>query len=142
MKGKESLMSNQEEQNRQLVRSYLSALGSGAIGNELAQFFTPDAVQIEFPNRLNANGGRSDLATILLRAEQGHKLLSQQTYEIQSETAEGSRVAVEAVWTGTLAVPVGTLAPGSTMRAHFAIHFEMRDGRIAVQRNYDCFDPW
>ncbi|MFZ5909690.1 MAG: nuclear transport factor 2 family protein [Chloroflexota bacterium] len=135
-------MSNQEKQNRQLIRSYLNALASGVIGDELAQFFTPDAVQIEFPNRLNANGGRSDLAAILLRAEQGQKILSQQTYEIQSETAEDSRAAVEAIWTGTLAVPVGTLMPGSTMRAHFAIHFEMRDGRIAVQRNYDCFDPW
>jgi ketosteroid isomerase-like protein len=134
-------MSNQEEQNLQLVRSYLSALGSGAVGDKLSRFFTPDAVQIEFPNRLNASGGRSDLATILLRAEQGRKLLTQQTYEIQSEMAEGSRVAVEAVWMGMLAVPVGTLAPGSTMRAHFAIHFEIRDGRIAVQRNYDCFDP-
>jgi len=135
-------MSSQEEQNRLLVRSYLEALGSGAVGDELIRFFTPDAVQIEFPNRLNVNGGRSDLSTILLRAKQGREILIQQAYEIQSETAEGSRVAVEAVWTGTLAVSVGTLPPGSTMRAHFAIHFEMQDGRIAVQRNYDCFDPW
>ncbi|MBI5033665.1 MAG: nuclear transport factor 2 family protein [Chloroflexi bacterium] len=135
-------MSNQEEQNRQLVRSYLSALGSGASGDALARFFTTDAVQIEYPNRLNANGGQSDLPTILLRAEQGKKLLTQQTYEIQSVTAEGSQVAVEAIWTGTLAVPVGTLAAGSSMQAHFAIHFVMRDGRIAIQRNYDCFDPW
>lgn len=135
-------MSNQKEKNRQLIRSYLNALASGVIGEELAHFFTPDAVQIEFPNRLNANGGRSDLAAILLRAEQGQKILKQQTYEIQSETAEESHVAVEAVWTGTLGIPFGTLAPGSIMKAHFAIHFEMRDGRIAVQRNYDCFDPW
>jgi hypothetical protein len=135
-------MSDQKEQNRQLIRSYLNALESGVIGDELAQFFTPDAVQIEFPNRLNANGGRSDLATILLRAEQGQKILSQQTYEIQSETVEDACIAVEAIWTGTLAIPLGTLAPGSTMKAHFAIHFEIREGRIAVQRNYDCFDPW
>jgi len=135
-------MSDQKEQNRQLIRSYLNALESGVIGDELAQFFTPDAVQIEFPNRLNANGGRSDLATILLRAEQGQKILSQQTYEIQSETVEDACIAVEAIWTGTLAIPLGTLAPGSTLKAHFAIHFEIREGRIAVQRNYDCFDPW
>jgi ketosteroid isomerase-like protein len=139
---KEDSMSNQEEKNRQLIRSYLSALGAGAVGDELARFFTSDAAQIEFPNRLNANGGHSDLATILLCAEQGQKLLTQQTYEIHSETAEDNRVAVEAIWTGTLAVSVGTLAPGSTMRAHFALHFEIRDGRIAAQRNYDCFDPW
>lgn len=138
----EMVMPNRKEQNRHLIRSYLNALASGAIGDDLAQFFRPDAVQIEFPNRLNANGGRSDLATILLRAEQGQKILSQQSYEIQSETVEDSRVAVEVVWAGTLAVPMGTLAPGSTMRAHIAIHFEIREGSIAVQRNYDCFDPW
>lgn len=135
-------MSRQEDQNRQVVRSYLSALASGTAGDALSKFFTRDAVQIEFPNQLNPNGGRSNLATILLRAEQGQKLMARQTYEIQSEIAEGSKVAVEATWTGTLAVAVGTLSPGSTMRAHFAIHFEMRDGLIAVQRNYDCFDPW
>jgi ketosteroid isomerase-like protein len=141
-KAKENLMSNQEEQNHQLVQSYLSALASGATGDDLARFFTSDAVQIEYPNRLNPNGGQSALPTILLRAEQGKKLLTQQTYEIQSVMAEGSQVAVEAIWTGTLAVLFGTLTPGSTMRAHFAIHFVMRDGRIAIQRNYDCFDPW
>jgi ketosteroid isomerase-like protein len=136
-------MSTQEEQkNRELIRDYLKALGEGTAGEELARFFTPDAVQIEYPNKLNANGGRSDLQTILVRSEQGKKLLSQQSYEIQSETAEGSRVAIEAVWTGTLAVPLGTLSAGSSMRAQFSMHFEMRDGRIAVQRNYDCFDPW
>jgi ketosteroid isomerase-like protein len=135
-------MPTQEDQNRELIRAYLKALGEGAAGEELARFFTPDAIQIEYPNKLNPNGGRSDLQTVLVRSEQGKKLLSHQTYEIQSETAEGSRVAVEAVWTGTLAVPLGTLAAGASMRAQFSMHFEMRDGRIAVQRNYDCFDPW
>ncbi len=135
-------MSNQKAQSRQFVRSYLSAIASGAIGDDLARFFTPDAVQIEYPNRLNPNGGQSDLSTILLRAEQGQKLLTKQTYEVQSITVEESEVAVEAIWTGTVAVQVGTLQPGSTMRAHIAIHLVMRDGRIAIQRNYDCFEPW
>jgi hypothetical protein len=59
-----------------------------------------------------------------------------------TEIANGSKVAIEAIWTGIIAVPVGTLEPGSTIRAHFAIHFEIRDGLIAEQRNYDCFEPW
>ncbi len=79
-------MSNQKAQNCQLVRSYLSAIASGAIGDDLARFFTPDAVQIEYPNRLNPNGGQSDLPTILLRAEQGQKLLTQQVYDILLST--------------------------------------------------------
>jgi hypothetical protein len=31
---------------------------------------------------------------------------------------------------------------GSVMRARFAQFFELRDGKIAKQRNYDCFYPW
>jgi ketosteroid isomerase-like protein len=41
-----------------------------------------------------------------------------------------------------LAIPIGTLAPGDRMKAHFAMFFEFRDGRIALQRNYDCFEAW
>ena len=52
-------MPHEEERNLQFVRSYLDALGSGAGGEELRQFFVPDAVQIEFPSRLNPDGGRS-----------------------------------------------------------------------------------
>jgi limonene-1,2-epoxide hydrolase len=135
-------MSDQETKNIQLIRSYLNVLASGSFGDDLSKFFTPDAIQVEFPNILNTKGGQSDLTAILTRAEQGRNILAKQTYDIKSETAEDSRVAIEAVWTGTLAVLIGKLTPGSTMRAHFSIHFEMRDGRIAVQRNYDCFDPW
>ena len=45
-------------------------------------------------------------------------------------------------WTGTLAVPVGALPVGGQMRARFAQFYELRDGKIVAQRNYDCFDPW
>jgi predicted ester cyclase len=70
------------------------------------------------------------------------KLLSHQHYEIRSAIAEGSRVAVEAAWSGTLAVPLGTLVAGAIMKAHFAMFFEVVDGRIRMQRNHDCFEPW
>src|SRR5690606_5596485 len=106
-----------------------------------ARFFVPDAVQIELPNLLNPNGASSDLATILTRAEQGRKLLRRQRFEVQSETAQGSRAAIEAVWNGALAVPLGSLPAGTRLRAHFAMFFEMADGRIRLQRNYDCFEP-
>ena len=79
---------------------------------------------------------------MLKRAEQGQKLLRQQRYEIRSEVAQESRVAVEAVWNAVLAVPFGTLPAGGSMKAHFAMFFELTEGRISVQRNYDCFEPW
>ena len=135
-------MSNVEATNLATIRAYLEALQDGAVGEALAKFFTPDARQVELPNRLNPGGGVSDLPTILRRAEQGQKLLRSQHYEILSELAKDHRAAVEAKWTGTLAVALGSLEAGASMTAHFAMFFEFMNGRIRSQRNYDCFEPW
>lgn len=51
-------------------------------------------------------------------------------------------VALEVLWTGTLAVAFGTIPESGQMRAHFAMFLEFRDGKIVAQRNYDCFEPW
>jgi ketosteroid isomerase-like protein len=138
----QSPLTSDGEDNAARVRSYLAALEAGVVGDELARFFTRDALQIELPNRLNPEGQRSDLESILDRALKGRGLLSSQKFDIVSEVAYGDRVAVEAHWTGVIAVPVGGLAAGSEMRAHFAMFFEFRKGRIHRQRNYDCFEPW
>jgi ketosteroid isomerase-like protein len=135
-------MSARESENISVVRAYLAAVESGATGDDLAQFFTADAIQTELPNRLNPHGGQSNLSTILLRAEQGQRLLRAQRFEVRSELAHDAKVAVEALWTGTLAAPFGELTAGAAMRAHFAMFFELEDGRIKLQRNYDCFEPW
>jgi len=131
-----------EAANLAKIRAYLQALEDGAVGETLARFFTPDARQVELPNRLNPGGGNSDLPTLVRRAEQGQKMLRSQRYEVQSEIAQGERAAVEATWIGILAVPLGSLVAGATMKAHFAMFFELSDGRIRSQRNYDCFEPW
>ena len=135
-------MTSQEADNLDLVRAYLKAVQGFATGEALARFYAPDAVQVELPNRLNPARGRSDLATLLQRAEKAPALLRSQRYEVLSESAQDDRVAVEARWTGLLAVPLGTLAAGDEMQAHCAMFFELRLGRIVAQRNYDCFEPW
>jgi ketosteroid isomerase-like protein len=135
-------MNEVESNNLAIVRAYLVAVEAGATGDALARFYAPDAVQIELPNRLNPNGGRSDVATLLKRADQVATLLRSQRFEVRSEIAQEGRVAVEAVWSGVLAVPFDTLAAGSSMKAYFAMFFELVDGRIASQRNYDCFEAW
>ncbi len=61
---------------------------------------------------------------------------------MRQAVAEGDRVAMEVRWTGTLAVAMGSLPAGGTMRAHFGVFLYFRDGKIAGQRNYDCFEPW
>lgn len=131
-----------EETNLTLIRDYLGALERGDAGDDLSHFFTSDACQIEFPNRLNVRGNESDLESILARSVQGKGMLSSQRYTILNEVVKGDRVAVEAQWDGKLAVPIGQLAAGFEMRANFAMFFECREGRIVRQHNYDCFEPW
>ena len=128
--------------NLETVRRYLTAIEQGATGATLAAFYAPEVVQEEFPNRLVVNGARRDLAAILEGAERGQKVISAQSYEIRNAVEQGNSVALEVLWTGTLAIPFGSLAVGDKMRAHFAVFIELRDGKIVAQRNYDCFDPW
>ena len=135
-------MGAQENPNVAVIRAYLAALGAGEAGDPLRRFFSPDATQIELPNLLNRNGQESNVGQMVERSLLGRKVLSAQTFEIASIVAEGDNVAVEARWTGTLAVPLGSLAAGAEMKAAFAMFFRCRDGQIAAQRNYDCFYPW
>jgi ketosteroid isomerase-like protein len=114
--------------NLTIARHYLEALENGVTGEALAEYYAPDVVQEEFPNRLAANGARRDLAAILEGAERA--------------LASGDQVALEVLWVGTLAVPMGSIPVGGEMRAHFAVFLDFRDGKIVGQRNYDCFEPW
>lgn len=128
--------------NLERAHRYLEAVSRQAVGEELAAFYDPDVVQEELPNRLNPSGSRRTLADLLTGAERGRQLMSAQTWKPLHEAASGKTVALEVEWTGTLAIPVGPLKAGDTMRARFAVFFEFRNGRILRQRNYDCFEPW
>jgi ketosteroid isomerase-like protein len=130
------------ESNLEIAKRYLAAVERGTTGADLAAFYTPDAIQEELPNRLLENGARRDLAAILEAAVRGQKVMQAQRYEILSEVAAGDRVALELDWTGTLAVAFGRIPAGGQMRARFAMFLDFRDGKIARQRNYDCFSPF
>lgn len=131
-----------EQNNLKTARRYLAALEQGHTGEVLAPFFTDDVVQEEFPNRLTPNRARRDLAGILDASERGRRVMAAQTYEVVHAVAAGDDVVLEVEWTGTLKVPFDTLPAGGQMRARFAVVLEFRDGKIARQRNYDCFQPW
>ena len=134
-------MSPESVSNLDKARQYLRAIENRAIAAS-TDLFSSDIVVEQFPNRIYPNGSRAGLAEMLQGAEKGKKLLSRETYQITNEVTNGNTVALEVLWTGTLAVPFGTLKEGSAMRAHFATFLEFRDGKIVAQRNYDCFDPW
>jgi ketosteroid isomerase-like protein len=128
--------------NLEVARRYLEALESGAEGNALAEFFTKDVIQEEFPNRLSPIGAHRNLKAILDAARKGKQLLRAQKFEIMNSIVDGDRVALEVFWSGLLAAPIDTLPPNTEMRAHFSMWLEFKDGKICRQHNYDCFDPW
>lgn len=124
-----------------VIRRYLKAIESGTFA-EIEPLLTPDVVVEQLPNRIYPQGLRADRAVMSEAFERGRKVLSSQRYEIKNAVAHDNLVSVEVLWTGILAVGFGTLAVGSQMRCHSAMFFEFRDGKIASQRNYDCFEPW
>jgi len=128
--------------NLAIARKYLEALEHGAEGGTLADFFTKDVVQEEFPNRLSPIGAHRDLKALLDSAKKGKKVMRAQKFDVVNSIVDGDNVALEVFWSGYLAVPVDTLPADSEMRAHISIWLEFKDGKIANQRNYDCFDPW
>lgn len=128
--------------NLTIARRYLEALENGVDGSALSEFFTPDVVQEEFPNRLSPIGAHRDLNAILAAAKKGKKVMRAQRFDILNSISDGDMVALEVFWSGYLAIPVDSLPADSEMRAHFSMWLEFRDGKICRQHNYDCFDPW
>ena len=129
------------DSNLELARSYLKAIEDGD-ASYVISLFTADTVFEQLPNRIYPKGVRANAAQAAAAFEKGRKLFSRQTYEITSASTTGDHVALEVLWTGTLAIPFGTLAAGAQMRCHSAMFLEFRDGKLSAQRNYDCFEPW
>ena len=128
--------------NLAIARKYLEAIERRGPVAELLAFYTEDAVQVELPNRLVPQGAVRNVAALRDASERGRRAISAERYRVRSAVAAGDRVMLEVLWIGTLAVPLGALVPGDAMRAHFALVMDFRDGRIAHQRNYDCFEPF
>jgi ketosteroid isomerase-like protein len=143
----EGSTTGREIRNLEAARQFLAAIERSTSarpseGPTPADFLAPDVEQIEYPNRFVPTGATRGLAEMREAGERGRKVLRGQRYDVRASYAVGDTVILEVLWVGTLAVAIGTLQPGSEMRAHFAVFMELRDGRIVRQRNYDCFEPF
>jgi ketosteroid isomerase-like protein len=127
--------------NLDIARHYLKSIEAGDAESVLS-LFSLDASVEQLPNRIYPQGLRTSISEIPAAFDKGRKIFARQIYEITNTAVTGNLVALEALWTGTLAIPFGTLAAGSEMRCHSAMFLEFRNGKIIAQRNYDCFDPW
>jgi predicted ester cyclase len=121
------------------VREYLSAIESMGPFETVYEFFAPEAVVREFPNRVAPQGRIRRLEDMREAYEQGRRIMRSQKYEVQHILEDGDEVAVELEWTGVPAVEVMNLPAGSEMKAFVAMFLRFRDGKIVEQRNYDCY---
>jgi ketosteroid isomerase-like protein len=98
----------------------------------------------ELPNPIRPAGGTDDKAAMLaaLRRSAEGKVLKAQRYHLAGIVATAQSVVVEARWEGDLAMGIGRLRAGDTMIAHICMVFELRNGRIVRQRNYDCYEDF
>jgi limonene-1,2-epoxide hydrolase len=135
-------LAQEENDNVAAIRAYMKAIEDRATPAAVARFLTPDVVHEQFPNLLVPRGARANLAAMLAAAERGLKSVTRQRYEIKNVLAVGNQVAMEVRWVGTLAVPLGSIPAGGEMRAEIGMFFEMEEGKIKVQREYTCFEPF
>src|SRR5215210_7524657 len=84
---RDDVMTMTTTDNLSIARKYLEALESGAEGGALADYFTADVVQEEYPNRLAPIGAHRDLKAILDAAKKGKKTLRAQKFDVMNSIA-------------------------------------------------------
>ncbi|GHN01174.1 hypothetical protein WSM22_26630 [Cytophagales bacterium WSM2-2] len=128
--------------NERTVVDFLKMVENRKSSEELNNFYHEDAEQIEYPNAIVKNTAIRKLKDLKEGAERGKKVMQKETCEIRKLYSLGDTVILEAIWRGTLAVPLGTIPAGGQLTAYFAQFFQFKDGKIYRQRNYDCFEPF
>lgn len=131
---------NIQKENEQIVLNFLKALENRKSSIELSDFYHEEIQQIEYPNLLLKSKTIRTLKEIIAASEKGLMVITREHYEVLSLYSYEDMVIIEALWEGTLALPIGYLNVGDKMIAHFAQFFQLKDGKIIKQRNYDCFE--
>jgi hypothetical protein len=124
------------------AKAYVAAVEGGATGAELAQYFHPEVVLTEQPNRLVPGGATRDLPAILAAAGRGQRAVADQRYRIRNVVARRNQVLLEISWSARLLVPLGATPAGGTVCAEIAAVLVFEGDRIREGRNYDCYPPF
>lgn len=128
--------------NLDIARRYLELLEDRASTPEqLEALLAPDMTVEELPSLVAPRGRTRDREAMLRGFVMGKTLLTTQHYAVESALENGATVVLQVRWRGVLAEGFGKLAPGTELRARCAMFLELRDSKIAAQRNYDCYEP-
>ncbi|MGH2610863.1 MAG: nuclear transport factor 2 family protein [Tepidiformaceae bacterium] len=127
----------------QVVETYIHATASTATTvEELAALVHPNVEVRIHPNITAPSGTRSTLAEMQAGLKAGQALMAWQKYDIHGHDVPGpDRVITRTTWTGELAVALGDWPAGARLRAEIAMFFELREGKIYRQENFDCYWP-
>jgi hypothetical protein len=131
-----------EQANLATARRYLELIEDFAQPAEFEGILHHDVKLEEYPNLLMPNGSRRDFAAMANGPQQGRKILTTNRYEIMNAFAAGDWVTLEIVWTGTLAIPLGSMAAGAELKAYIATILQFKEGKIITQHQYDCYEPF
>jgi hypothetical protein len=126
-----------------IVEHYIHATASPTTTADALAGLVHSEVEVRIhPNITAPKGTRSGLGEMQAGLKAGQALMAWQKYEIHGhDTPAESRVITRTTWTGELAVPLGDWPAGSRLRAEIAMFFELRDGKIYRQENFDCYHP-
>lgn len=127
----------------QIVERYIRATASASTTpDELAAMVHPEVEVVIHPNITAPNGTRSALPELQAGLKAGESQMAWQKYDIHGHDIAGpERVITRTTWTGELAVALGAWPAGTRLRAEIAMLFELRDGKIYRQENFDCYWP-
>lgn len=128
--------------NERKVVGFIRMVEQRQSADELETYYHPEAEQQEYPNAVTKTTAVRNLNDLKLGAERGRKIMSKEEYDIKNLYSIGDTVILEAVWKGTVSIPIGNIPAGGQMVAHFAQIFEFKEGKIYRQRNYDCFESF
>jgi ketosteroid isomerase-like protein len=121
---------------------FIHTLQNRTSSDELLPFYHPDIEQIEFPNAITRTTAIRNLDDLKAASERGQQVMQKEEYEVTRSYVLDNTVVIEAIWTGTLAIPIASIPAGGQMKANFAQFYDFKDGLIIRQRNYDCFQPF
>ena len=122
------------------MKDLLKAISEGESGEDLKYFYDPEAKQIEYPNMINKTIFVRNLKDILEASVRGKQVISRQNFEIARSFSANNIVIIEVTWIGKLSMPMGKLAVGNEIKAYFAQFIEINNGKIILQKTYDCFE--
>jgi len=116
---------------RETVLAYVRAVEAMDLA-AVDALLASDVVITEHPNKLNPHGKTYDLAAVRAAGERGKAAMARQIYDVRTLIVEGDRACAQIAWTGVVKT-------GAEMHAQLCCVFEIRDGKVWRQEQYDCF---